>query len=172
MRIDHPARFLRVFPLLLLSALMAGCQPSTENRLLQGSGMTMEDPAFYPSDTPLRAAKVAFKNSDFGLAETNYRKAVELTPNDVEAWLGLAATYDHLRRFDLADPAYEKVLQLGSRNAIVLNNAGYSKLLRGDLKGARIFLLKAFELQPENPYIINNIALLNESDKSVKRAVL
>ena len=134
--------------------------------------MTMEDAKFYPSDEYIRMAKVNFRNGDYGLAERNYRKAVEVTPKDAEAWLGLAASYDRLRRFDLADNAFEKVLQLGYNNAVVLNNAGYSQLLRGDLKSARRFLLKAYELEPENPYIVNNIALLGESEKSVKRVDL
>ena len=155
-----------------LGVLIAACQPSAENRLLLESGMTMEDPKFYPSDEYIRMAKVNFRNGDYGLAEGNYRKAVEVTPKDAEAWLGLAASYDRLRRFDLADKAYEKVLQLGYNNAAVLNNTGYSMLLRGDLKTARRFLLKAYELEPENPYIVNNIALLGESEKSVKRVDL
>ena len=164
---------LREFVLLaVFGMLIAGCQPSAENRLLQESAMTMEDPKFYPSDDYIRMAKVNFRNADYGLAESNYRKAVEVTPKDAEAWLGLAASYDQLRRFDLADNAYKKVLELGAKNAAILNNAGYSQLLRGDFKNARKFLLKAYELQPENPYIVNNIALLGESEKSVKRTDL
>ena len=165
-------RFNRIIQLAALGLLVAGCQPSAENRLLLESGMTMEDAKFYPSDEYIRMAKVNFRNGDYGLAERNYRKAVEVTPKDAEAWLGLAASYDRLRRFDLADKAFERVLQLGYNNAAVLNNAGYSQLLRGDLKSARRFLLKAYELEPENPYIVNNIALLGESEKSVKRVDL
>jgi len=152
-----------------LSVALGACQPSAENQLLGESGMKLEDPKFYPSDDYLRMGKVHFRNGDYGLAEEKFRKAVEVTPKDAEAWLGLAASYDQLRRFDLADKAYEKVLQLGAKNAAILNNAGYSQLLRGDLKSARRFLLKAYELEPDNPYIVNNIKLLGESEKSVKR---
>lgn len=171
----NAAQNLRLKEIILVAALgllVAACQPSAENRLLLESGMTMEDAKFYPSDEYIRMAKVNFRNGDYGLAEGNYRKAVEVTPKDAEAWLGLAASYDQLRRFDLADRAYEKVLQLGYNNAVVLNNTGYSQLLRGDLKNARRFLLKAYELEPENPYIVNNIALLGQSEKSVKRVDL
>lgn len=163
------ARFAALF---LCCALLAACQPSAENRLLQESGLTLEDPKFYPSDDYLRMGKVHFRNGDYGLAEEKFRKAVEVTPKDAEAWLGLAASYDQLRRFELADAAYEKVLQLASQNATLLNNAGYSQLLRGELKSARRFLLRAFELEPENPYIVNNLQLLGESEKSVKRVDL
>ncbi len=157
---------------LLLSAFLAGCQPSAENRLLAESGMKTEDPKFYPSDDYLRMGKVYFRDGNYGLAEEKFRKAVEVTPKDAEAWLGLAATYDQLRRFDLADNAYDKVLALASDNAVILNNAGYSQLLRGNIEGARKFLLRAYELDPNNPYIVNNLALLGESKRTVKRVPL
>lgn len=154
---------------LLIVGLGATACTSQENLLLSGSGMKMEDPAFFPSDDYIRKAKVYFHNENYGLAAQSYQKAVELTPKDAEAWLGLAASYDHLRRFDLADQAYERVLKLGADNAAILNNAGYSQLLRGDLKSARKFLLRAYELDPTNPYIQNNLKLLGESERSVKR---
>lgn len=158
--------------LLLLAALgLAGCT-STENHLLEESGLRVEDPAFHPSDDYLRMGKAYFRNASFGLAEQSFRKAVEVSPKDAEAWLGLAASYDQLRRFDLADKAYGQVLQLAPRNATLLNNAGYSQLLRGDLASARRFFLKAYELDPGNPYIANNLRLLGESEKSVKRVPL
>lgn len=164
----------RCVVLLLFCAGLSACA-SQENQLLAGPNAKpptpkVEDAAFFPSDDYLRMGKVYFRNESYGLAAQSYQKAVEVTPKDAEAWLGLAASYDHLRRFDLADQAYERVLQLGAQNAAILNNAGYSQLLRGNLASARKFLLKAYELEPNNPYIQNNLKLLGESEKSVKRS--
>lgn len=163
----------RFVVLVLLCTGVTACA-SQENMLLAGPNAKqpapkVEDAAFFPSDDYLRMGKVYFRNESYGLAAQSYQKAVEVTPKDAEAWLGLAASYDHLRRFDLADQAYERVLQLGADNAAILNNAGYSQLLRGNLKSARKFLLRAYELEPDNPYIQNNLKLLGESEKSVKR---
>jgi Flp pilus assembly protein TadD len=155
-----------------VSALLAGCTPSTENSLLRESGLAMEDPKFFPSDDYLRKAKVYYRNSDYGQAELNFRKAVEVTPTDAEAWLGLAASYDQLRRFDLADKAYARALALDGKNSTILNNAGYSQLLRGNTEKARQLLLKAYEIDPGNPYILNNLALLGETSETIKRADL
>jgi Flp pilus assembly protein TadD len=152
-----------------LLALLGGCTPSTENTLLAESGLTKEDPKFFPSDDYLRNGKVFYRNGDFGKAELNYRKAVEVTPTDAEAWLGLAASYDQLRRFELADKAYARALALDGKNPTILNNAGYSQLLRGNTENARRLLLKAYEIDPGNPYIINNLALLGETSGTVKR---
>ncbi len=155
-----------------LVLFLAGCQPSTENRLLKPSGMTIEDTNFYPSDPYVRLGKVHYRSGDYGLAEEQYRKAVEVTPRDAEAWLGLAASYDQLRRFDLADQAYEQVFDMTSNDPVMLNNAGYSQLLRGNVENARKLLLRAYELAPDNVYIANNLKLLGESKSSVKRVTL
>jgi Flp pilus assembly protein TadD len=155
-----------------LALLVAGCQGSTENKSLLESGMKLEDPKFYPSDHYVRMGKVHYRNAQYGLAEEEFRKALEVTPNDSEAWLGIAATYDQLRRFDLADKAYLQIAKVAVDDPIVLNNAGYSQLLRGNTASARKFLLRAHELDPDNPYIANNLALLGESKKSVKRVPL
>ena len=58
-------------------------------------------------------------------------------PRDAEAWLGLAASYDRLRRFDLADRAYAQAIGIVGPTAEILNNQGYSYMLRGDYKRAR-----------------------------------
>ena len=55
------------------------------------------------------------------------------------------------------------------RATVILNNQGYSYMLRGDLHKARRKFLAAFEREPDNPYIKNNLELLNESEKSIKR---
>ena len=42
-------------------------------------------------------------------------------------------------------------------------------MLRGNLKEARLKFLKAYELDPGNPTIANNLELLNTSYKYVQR---
>ena len=150
------------------SLVLAGCT-SNQDLLLAESGIKTNDPKFYPSDDHVRAAKAHFRNGDYGLASERYRKAVEIAPKDADAWVGLAASYDRERRFKLADQAYARAIRLVGVNTVILNNQGYSYLLRGDLRRARQKFLAAFEREPENPYIKNNLELLNESEKSIKR---
>ncbi len=45
----------------------------------------------------------------------------------------------------------------------ILNNQGYSYMLRGDYKRARATLLKAQRKDPKNKYIANNLRLLQAS---------
>ena len=69
--------------------------------------------------------------------------AVEMYPKDAEAWVGLAASYDRLKRFDLADRAYGQATKLIGDTPELLNNKGYSLLLRGDYARAKTVLLRA-----------------------------
>ena len=45
--------------------------------------------------------KKYFNAGNFTLAERHFRRAVELRPRDLDSWVGLAASYDRLRRFAL-----------------------------------------------------------------------
>ena len=133
---------------------------------------TVQEPLeskYYPSDEPLRLGMEHFGRGDFGLAERYFRDAVEKSPKDATAWVGLAASYDRLRRFDLADQAYAYAIKLSGPTVQILNNQGYSMMLRGNLKEARRKFLKAYELEPTNITIINNLELLNSSYRFVQR---
>ena len=120
-----------------------------------------------PNDD-LNRGKKYFRAADFGLAERHFRRAVELHPRDLEAWIGLAASYDRLRRFDLADRAYEQAMKIAGATPEILNNMGYSYMLRGDYRRARETLLQAAAQDPGNPYIRNNIELLEASFRKGK----
>jgi Flp pilus assembly protein TadD len=128
------------------------------------------DVQYYPSDEPLRLAIEHFNRGDFGTAERYFRDAVEKAPEDVSAWIGLAASYDRLGRFDLADEAYGQAVRLGGETTALLNNRGYSYMLRGNLAKARIDFLKAYQREPGNPIIRNNLKLLDNSRKYIERA--
>jgi len=120
-----------------------------------------------PNDD-LSLAKENFREGNYGLAERYFRKAAEQGPRDAEAWLGLAAAYDRLKRFDLADRAYNEVLRIAGPTPEILNNQGYSFMLRGDFTRAQKILLDARAKDPNNPYIKNNLALLEDSVRARK----
>jgi tetratricopeptide (TPR) repeat protein len=120
-----------------------------------------------PNDD-LSVAKQYYRQTNYGLAERYFRRAVETRPNDAEAWLGLAAAYDRLKRFDLADRAYEQLLKIVGPTPEVLNNQGFSFILRGDYPRARQILRSAQAKDPANPYIKNNLDLLEKSARTRK----
>lgn len=114
------------------------------------------------SAADLSAGKSQFRQANYGLAERHFRKAVELRADNSEAWMGLAASYDQLGRFDFADRAYDQLLKVAGRRPEVLNNMGYSQLLRGDRKKARKLLNEAKKGMADPAVVNANLALLDK----------
>ena len=157
--------------------LLGGCQTDhpidTQEGVPPLTTQTIQENAnvqYYPSDEPLRLGLEQFNRGNFGIAEQYFRDAVEKAPKDASAWIGLAATYDRLGRFDLADRAYQSAIRLVGETTAILNNRGYSYMLRGNLVAARRDFLKAYEREPTNPTILNNIKLLNDSYRFIGRS--
>lgn len=146
------------------AAVEASVSPATVDPVQEPT-----DVKYYASDEPLRMGLEHFNRGNFGIAQRYFKDAVEKAPKDVTAWVGLAASYDRLRRFDLADQAYRQAIRLGGETPQVLNDQGYSYMLRGDLAGARKKFQKAYALDPTNPTIVNNLQLLNGSRRFIER---
>jgi Flp pilus assembly protein TadD len=154
---------------------LAGCETVAETAQVESpaTSLTVQQPEavkYYRSDEPLKLGIEHFNRGSYGLAERYFRDAVEKAPRDVTAWVGLAASYDRLARFDLADRAYASAIKLAGETTEILNNQGYSYMLRGDLVAARKKFLKAYEREPDNPMIVNNLKLLNSSYRFIQRS--
>jgi Tfp pilus assembly protein PilF len=130
---------------------------------LSAPGLLGDDP-----NDDVQHGKKYFRSNNFGLAEKSFRSAVEKHPRDAEAWIGLAASYDRLRRFDLADRAYAEALRLVGPTAEVLNDEGFSYMLRGDYERAHKLLEQAQVKDPANPYVQANLDLLAQSYRDGK----
>jgi Flp pilus assembly protein TadD len=132
-------------------------EPTPEGKLLGAN----------PADD-LSTGKAYFRAANYGMAEKYFRRAVEQHPKDAEAWLDLAASYDHLKRFDLADRAYTQAIALAGPKIQILNNQGYSYMLRGDNARALRKLDEARRRDPGNTYVLSNLRLLEESRRRAK----
>jgi Flp pilus assembly protein TadD len=171
------SRLLRLLAAFSLAVFLAACKTAGWGAPpeLVGPSPTPEmqfpgDVKYYPSDEPLRLGLEHFERGNYGLAERYFQDAVEKSPNDTTAWVGLAASYDRIGRFDLADRAYHQAIKLSGETTQILNNLGYSYMLRGNLAAARAKFLKALEREPDNPMIVNNLHLLDASYAFIQRA--
>jgi Flp pilus assembly protein TadD len=160
-----------------LAISVAGCE-TDQHLIASGSEPALSAPTstvqspdeikYFPSDEPLHMGLEQFDRGNYGVAEHYFQDAVEKGPKDATAWVGLAATYDRLGRFDLADRAYNQAILLSGETTQILNNEGYSYMLRGDLVRARRKFEQAYKREPNNPRIANNLKLLNSSSRYVQ----
>src|SRR5580704_1971701 len=104
--VETVARLILVMALALLATAcnQTGLTPSPVPNPV--TGQNPGDVKYYPSYQPVRLGTQRFYDGNFGLAQQYFQDAVEKSPEDVMAWIGLAASYDRLGRFDLADHAY------------------------------------------------------------------
>ena len=164
----------------LIAIGLAGCKTLDEKSSPTEAGApvdltvtgTVPDPVDFADVLPTETFRLGlkhFKRGEYGLAERYFRATVEKNPTNVEAWIGLAGSYDHIRRFELADRAYATAIRLGGETVQVLNNQGYSYMLRADFKTARAKFRKAYRLDPSNVTVINNIRLLDANDPATRR---
>jgi Flp pilus assembly protein TadD len=114
--------------------------------------------------------KQQFRANNFDRAAKHFSAAAERNPQNAEAWLGLAASYDRMRQFELADSAYDQAIRVSGPTAEILNNQGYSYMLRGDTRRARATLLTAQRKDPNNRYVANNLQLLAANASKSKAA--
>ena len=141
--------------LMLVSGCTTGAIDTTKTTSIQPVSQDV-------SATDLNAGKAQFRDANYGLAEKHFRKAVELRADNAEAWLGLAASYDQLGRFDFSDRAYEQLVKLAGRKPQVVNNMGYSQLLRGNKKKAKALLVEARKGLADTTVVDANLALLKK----------
>lgn len=146
---------------------------------IPGTALRAEPPA-QPLDPPEGSSRLApyddltlgkreFRQNNFGLAERYFRRAIEKGSSDktrtIEAWLGLAASYDRLHRYELADRAYGQALKIAGRMPEILNNQGFSYMMRGDYRRARALLQEASAKDPANPHVRANLKLLEQNGR-------
>jgi len=154
--------------LICAALLLSGCT-GTRIAGLSSFGNTLASSALpssvepYPDDQVLAVAKTHFSEGNYGHAARYFERAVEISRDDPEAWLGLAASYDRVRRFDLADRAYRELASLIGNRPEYYNNVGYSYLLRGDVAKARANFLKARGMDDANLTINNNLELIRDT---------
>ena len=135
---------------------MPGASPFDPGALANGNTPSPHD--------AMAKAQNNFRERNFGLAEQQYRKLVEDQPKNADAWLGLGSVHDELGRFDLADLDYAQVKKLSGTTPELLNDRGYSYMLRGDFARSRRLFLRARAMDPTNTFIVNNLHILAERE--------
>jgi tetratricopeptide (TPR) repeat protein len=114
-----------------------------------------------PDDAALlRSAGIAaLQMGDLNRAQLWLDRAVRLPSADWRAWSARGVAADRRRDWATADRAYAAGLTLAPDNPVLLNNLGWSLLLRGRWQEAATSLTRAARLSPANRRIADNAEL-------------
>lgn len=96
------------------------------------------------------------------------------TPLAARGYRGLALVAGAAGDFARAAQELEQAALLAPTDAVILSDLGYARLRTGDVNGARVPLMKAGELDQNNPKIVSNVVLylLANGDQAQALAVM
>src|SRR5262249_3929708 len=147
-------------------ALMAALLPLVSGCAFLNQQLAMSTEATASGGTDFEGAmtrgKAYFAEGQFGFALVAFQQALERQPGSARALDAIAATYDKLQRYDLADYYYQQALEREPNSSDLLNNIGYSHMLRGDYEGARQYLQRAAVLDPASKVVNANLAMIQQ----------
>lgn len=103
-------------------------------------------------------AQMQENNGNMDEAEAQYRKALDIDPNHLNALVGYAHLEDRRNNFDGATKLYNRALKKHSKEAAVHNDLGLCFHRHGKLPEAAKSLKKAVELKPDSKLYHNNLA--------------
>lgn len=83
-------------------------------------------------------------------------ETIKRFPDNEAANYNLAGIYDRNEQHDDAVATMKRVIKINPDNAEALNYVGYEALIKADTKKAKYYISRAFELAPENPYIMDS----------------
>ena len=129
------------------------------------SGMPLAQQA--TPDQLLRTAVSEQERGDFPSAIRDYRKVLELHPNEVEAKVNLGAALVHVGQFDEGIAMYRSALpSLAFKNPVLLN-MGLAYYKKGDFANARAQFETLLKSQPRN---VRVAILLGDTDIRLQKA--
>ncbi|MGE0775854.1 MAG: LytR C-terminal domain-containing protein [Sphingomonadaceae bacterium] len=127
---------LALFPLALSCSSrqieVRAIQPAESTRMAHGEALTK--------------GRMLFGRGEYALAADAFRKAARQNPESADAYNGLAASYDHLGRYDLSRRYYELALAFAPDDGRILRNFARSMLGQGNRLAARKLIAEAAAL--------------------------
>lgn len=143
-----------------LSVLLGGCAVGAGG----GRPVLGLDGQHLDASDPVERGRALILTRQYGLAIDGLTDVVARDPGNARALTLLAVAYGQLKRFDLADRYHARALEIDPESSVVLNNWGYSYLVRGDDRRAADLLQRAVATGGGRPIVAANLALARGGD--------
>ncbi len=151
-------RTLTMLTTLLTVGLPLGCQDhqsansfdrARQHRLTDASDQLPPFNEEIEPDTHVAAGRLHESYHRYARAAQQYRQAIDLNPENLEAYNRLGVVYDKLGRFQEADEAFLTAIQIAPDKAFLYNNLGFSYALQQRYGEAEEVLHRAIQIQPD-----------------------
>ena len=126
-----------------VALVASGCAADWSGNGQAAYSWTQTPPIQADAQDPYALGKKQFADGLYGMALKSFRVALAKEPRSLDHLNAVAATYDKLGRFDLAERYYARALGVDPDSVQTLNNIGYSFLIQKDYVSARYYLEQA-----------------------------
>ena len=114
-------------------------------------------------DVLLGLAERYAAGKQFDLAEDNYKRALDIRPDDIKALNNLGFVYQVRGKYDLAYDMFMRVIELTGGSGVAYNNLASVVYRQGLIDSAEILWQKALESDPQNAQIKKNLDFIKKS---------
>jgi Tfp pilus assembly protein PilF len=129
--------------------------------LTSGRSLTIDDSTSFEGLLGLAEQYAAQKR--FDLAETFYRRALEMRPDNIRALNNLGFTCQARGKYDQAYDMFSKVIELSGGSGVAYNNLASVVYRKGLVDSAEVLWEKALIFDPENAQIRKNLDFIKKS---------
>jgi type IV pilus assembly protein PilF len=119
--------------------LLAGCETTTTGSQFQNDKTSMKD----ASEDNVKMAYVYLSQGERSTAMQKVQKAIELDPDNADAYTAEGAIYDVIGDFNQAGDAYRKAIRKAPDNPDVENNYAVFLCKHGKAKDSESYFIKA-----------------------------
>ena len=119
-----------------------------------------------------------YNEGRFEEAMQNYRKAIQINPNDFDTLFNLGTDFAAQGRFDEAIEDFHKAIQVDPHSSDALNNLGNALAARGRIDEAIQNYRQAIQINPNFPKALNNLGValaamgkLDEAIENYRQAI-
>lgn len=119
----------------------------------------------------LNAGVSKTKSGDYEGAIENYKTAHVISPDRVEAYVNLAATYANIDSFETAVVYFKKALEIQPDDKAIINNLASTYFNLGDWDGVIELLTKALDADPTDVDFIANLAIAYQNKGEHEKAM-
>ncbi len=156
---EVPTRFPRCRGLLCAAILIA---------LLSAGALPAQQPG---PPSSLTDAVAAFQQGRTAEARQEVDRVLKAEPSNLAALILAGAILDSEKRYNEAEPYYQRALKIAPASPQVLNNVGNHHLASGNARLAREFFLKTVAADPRQPNANLQLARMSVEDRQGRRAL-
>jgi tetratricopeptide (TPR) repeat protein len=112
-----------------------------------------------------------YDDGKFREAISQYKRALNIKPDDIDVLINIGLGYRHLEEYDKAIEYYDKVLDIEPENKVAINNKGYSYECLKETDKAIELYKKSLKIDPAYDIPLVNLSNIYFNEKQYEKVI-